>query len=99
MTDQPMTSTAPASPIANAISVLTSAARMAAADHVEMRAKLKRTPTAERDAELAQAFDVIGAASTLIGSLFLNLERIASAHAVEVVGEVREPGPGLAGAR
>lgn len=66
--------------ISNAIAFLSYAAREAAADHIEATAKLRGRTTGEREIEqLAQAQNVIGQATVLVGSLFKNLDRIAGA--------------------
>ena len=66
--------------ISNAIAFLSYAAREAAAEHIEASAKLRGRTTGEREIEqLAQAQNVIGQATILVGSLFTNVERVAGA--------------------
>lgn len=84
MSDQPQPIPAP-DPIGNAVSFLTSAAKAAAEEHILARARMKARGPNNDDprpsAELAQAFAVIDATATLVGSLFVSLDRIAGALA------------------
>lgn len=68
-------------PLSVAVSFLTSAARIAAGQHIAARAKMRGKSTAEPDvsAELAEASEVIEQSAIVVGSLFKNLERIAGA--------------------
>lgn len=63
--------------ISNAISYLTSAARGAAERMIRDKARLTRASDEAVMSEMAEAANVIGQASVLLGSLFKNLERIA----------------------